>query len=117
MRGYPFYSIQGTKSALLDATFRMPIFMEKNYKAKWIIFQNSTLGAVIQIGDAWTEDVSIKKSVGIQWRINGFSFYNFPTAIEVEYHQPLDTFKREINETTISYGENGRAYVKVLFDF
>ena len=117
VRGYPFYSIQGTKSALLDATFRMPIFMEKNYKAKWIIFQNSTLGAVIQAGDAWTEDVSIKKSVGIQWRINGFSFYNFPTAIEVEYHQPLDTFKREINETTISYGENGRAYVKVLFDF
>ena len=117
VRGYPFYSIQGTKSALLDATFRMPIFMEKNYKAKWIIFQNSTLGAVIQAGDAWTEDVSIKKSVGIQWRINGFSFYNFPTAIEVEYHQPLDTFKREINETTISYGENGRVYVKVLFDF
>ena len=91
--------------------------MEKHYKAKWIIFQNSTLGAVIQIGDAWTEDISIKKSVGIQWRINGFSFYNFPTAIEVEYHQPLDTFKRHINETTISYGENGRAYVKVLFDF
>ena len=117
VRGYPFYSIQGTKSALLDATFRIPIFMEKNYKAKWIIFQNSTLGAVIQAGDAWTEDVSIKKSVGIQWRINGFSFYNFPTAIEVEYHQPLDTFKREINETTISYGENGRVYVKVLFDF
>ena len=117
VRGYPFYSIQGTKSALLDATFRLPIFMEKHYKAKWIIFQNSTLGAVIQIGDAWTEDVSIKKSVGIQWRINGFSFYNFPTAIEVEYHQPLDTFTREINETTIPYGENGRVYVKVLFDF
>jgi Tol biopolymer transport system component len=117
MRGYPFYSIQGTKSALLDVTFRMPIFMEKHYKAKWVIFQNSTLGAVIQVGDAWTDDISIKKSVGIQWRINGFSFYNFPTAIEVEYHQPLDTFIRDINETTISYGENGRAYVKVLFDF
>jgi len=117
MRGYPFYSIQGTKSALLDATFRIPIFMEKHYKAKWVIFQNSTLGAVIQVGDAWTDDISLKKSVGIQWRINGFSFYNFPTAIEVEYHQPLDSFKRDINETTISYGENGRAYVKVLFDF
>ena len=117
VRGYPFYSIQGTKSAYLNATYRMPIFMEKHYKAKWIIFQNSTLGAVIQVGGAWTEELSIKKSVGIQWRINGFSFYNFPTAIEVEYHQPLDTFKREINETTISYGENGRAYVKVLFDF
>jgi len=117
VRGYPFYSIQGTKSALLDLTFRIPIFMEKHYKAKWVIFQNSTLGAVIQVGDAWIDDVAIKKSMGIQWRINGFSFYNFPTSIEVEYHQPLDAFTRDINETTISYGENGRAYIKVLFDF
>jgi len=117
VRGYPFYSIQGTKSALFDLTFRIPIFMEKHYKAKWVIFQNSTLGAVIQVGDAWIDDVAIKKSMGIQWRINGFSFYNFPTSIEVEYHQPLDAFTRDINETTISYGENGRAYIKVLFDF
>jgi len=55
--------------------------------------------------------------VGIQWRMKGFSFYNFPTAIEVEYHQPLDKFERVINEKTIQYGHEGRTYVKVLFDF
>jgi hypothetical protein len=66
--------------------------------------------------------------VGIQWRLNGFSFYNFPTAIEVEYHQPINEFEREINEETITYGwklannfaeaiNEGRTYVKVLFDF
>ncbi|HJN98145.1 MAG TPA: hypothetical protein QGF51_04115, partial [Candidatus Marinimicrobia bacterium] len=59
----------------------------------------------------------LKKSVGIQWRLNGFSFYNFPTAIEVEYHQPINEFEREINEETITYGNEGRTYVKVLFDF
>ncbi len=117
LKGYPFYSIQGSKSAFLDATFRLPLFMEKHLKAKWMIWQNSTIGAVFQAGDAWTDTVSIKKSVGIQWRLNGFSFYNFPTAIEVEYHQPLDKFEREINEKTISYGNEGRTYVKVLFDF
>ena len=117
LKGYPFYSIQGSKSAFLDATFRLPLFMEKHLKAKWMIWQNSTIGAVFQAGDAWTDTVSIKKSVGIQWRLNGFSFYNFPTAIEVEYHQPLDKFERKINEKTISYGNEGRTYVKVLFDF
>jgi hypothetical protein len=133
LKGYPFYSIQGTRSAMIDATFRMPIFMEKHYKAKWTIWQNSTLGAIFQVGDAWTnaEEVepeeelkenhadafSLKKSVGIQWRLNGFSFYNFPTAIEVEYHQPINKFEREINEETITYGNEGRTYVKVLFDF
>ena len=117
IKGYPFYSIQGTHSAMVDATFRMPLFMEKHYKAKWIIWQNSTLGAIFQFGDAWTDNYSIKKSVGIQWRMKGFSFYNFPTAIEVEYHQPLDKFERVINEKTIQYGHEGRTYVKVLFDF
>jgi len=133
LKGYPFYSIQGTHSAMIDATFRMPIFMEKHYKAKWTIWQNSTLGAIFQVGDAWTnaeevepeeelkenhaEAFSLKKSVGIQWRLNGFSFYNFPTAIEVEYHQPINKFEREINEETITYGNEGRTYVKVLFDF
>tara|TARA_B110000495_G_scaffold32687_1_gene25465 strand:+ start:2493 stop:4337 length:1845 start_codon:yes stop_codon:yes gene_type:complete len=117
LKGYPFYSIQGTHSAMIDATFRMPIFMENHYKAKWTIWQNSTLGAIFQVGDAWTDTYSLKKSVGIQWRLNGFSFYNFPTAIEVEYHQPINEFEREINEATITYGNEGRTYVKVLFDF
>jgi hypothetical protein len=53
--------------------------------------------------------------------LNGFSFYNFPTAIEVEYHQPINEFEREINEETFTYGSTtwneGRTYVKVLFDF
>ncbi len=114
---------------MIDATFRMPIFMEKHFKAKWMIWQNSTLGAVFQIGDAWTDTYSLKKSVGIQWRMKGFSFYNFPTAIEVEYHQPLDKFEIEVmnnddtidKPTTIKYGDkgrgSGRAYVKILFDF
>ena len=117
LKGYPFYSIQGTKSSLLDLTFRIPIFMERHYKVNWIILQNSTLGLVMQAGDAWTDNMDIKKSIGIQWRLNGFSFFNFPTAIEVEYHQPVDNFEREINDETIKYGENGRTYVKVLFDF
>ena len=88
-----------------------------HYKLNWLILQNSTLGMILQAGDAWTDEMSIKKSLGIQWRLNGFSFFNFPTAIEAEYHHPLNKFERIINEETIDYGEKGRAYVKVLFDF
>ena len=117
LKGYPFYSIQGTKTFMYEGVFRIPLFMEKHYKAKWLILQNSTLGAIFQAGDAWTDDFSIKKSMGIQWRLNGFSFYNFPTAIEVEYHQPLNQFKRIVNEKEINYGNEGRTYLKILFDF
>ena len=124
LKGYSFYSIKGTRSLLFDATIRFPLFTEKHYKAKWTIFQNSTFGAIMQAGDAWghvenqeIKKFELKKSVGLQWRINGFSFYNYPTAIEFEYHLPLDTFEDEINEQKILYGENGRSYFKILFDF
>ena len=117
IKGYPFYSIQGTKSGLLDITMRVPIFMERHFKLNWLILQNSTLGFIMQAGDAWTDEMAIKKSIGIQWRLNGFSFFNFPTAIEAEYHHPLNKFERIINEETIEYGDKGRTYFKVLFDF
>jgi len=121
LKGYPFYSIQGTKSTILDLSIRTPIFKEKHHKFNWAIFQNSTIAGIFQIGDAWRgRDISFdtfKRSLGIQWRLNGFSFYNYPTAIEVEFHQPLDKFTLSINDNIISYGEEGRTYVKILFDF
>ena len=119
IKGYSFYSIQGTKKLFLDATLRMPLFMSKHYNFKWMTLQNSTVGFIAQIGDAWeNDDLLFKKSFGIQLRINGFSFYNFPTAIELEYHQPITTFTNE----GITYGpdennDNRKTYVKILFDF
>ncbi len=121
IKGYPFYSIQGTKSLMLDFALRIPLFLEKTYNFKWLTFQNSTIAGIFQIGDAWIGRTNslkdFKRSVGFQWRLDGFSFFNYPTAIELEYHQPLDKFYREINNETIYYGEEGRTYVKILFDF
>ncbi len=124
LKGYPFYSIKGANSGFIDLTLRFPIIKEKHYKIGWIIFQNSTFGAIFQAGDAWVNkgDLALKRSYGLQWRLNGFSFYNFPTAIELEYHQPMDKFEIVIyqdtdQETKIQYGDKGRAYVKILFDF
>jgi hypothetical protein len=56
-------------------------------------------------------------SAGIQWRINGFSFYNFPTAIELEMHRGLDVLKKTVNEETFTYGDEDRYYFKLLFGF
>ena len=121
LRGYPFYSIQGTKSWMIDITIRSLIMANKNYKFNWLIFQNSTLAGIFQVGDAWTRNNTslnkLKRSIGMQWRLNGFSFYNYPTAIEIEYHHPLDKFERIINDEEIRYGREGRTYVKILFDF
>ena len=119
IKGYSFYSIQGTKKLFFDFTLRAPIFSDKHYKIGWLTVQNSTIGILNQIGDAWDPNkFLLKKSIGIQWRINGFSFYNFPTAIELEYHQPITKFNNE----GIIYGpdqnrRDTKTYFKILFDF
>ena len=119
LKGYPFYSIEGTRSALIDFSFRVPLVREKHIKFGWFILQNSIVGAIFQFGDAWRarSDQSWKRSIGIQWRLNGFSFYNYPTAIELELHKGLDKFNREIKGESYSYGEELRTYFRVLFDF
>ena len=119
LKGYPFYSIEGTRSTLGEVSFRIPIVRENHTKIGWFIFQNSVIGGVVQFGDAWTDGSSPrwKKSAGIQWRLNGFSFYNFPTAIEFEIHQGLSPFTRNIKGKIFNYGEKPRTYIRILFDF
>ena len=119
LKGYPFYSIEGTKTALFDLSLRLPLLREKHIKLGWFIMQNSVIGAIFQLGDAWRHDVNHdwKKSVGVQWRVNGFSFYNYPTAIELEIHKGLNKFDRVIKGETYSYGKELRTYFRLLFDF
>jgi len=120
IKGYPFYSIEGTRQLINNVTFRIPLFMQKHIKIGWVIIQNSVLGIEYQNGNAWRDkfDASeLKSSIGIQWRLNGFSFYNFPTAIELEMHRGLDIFKKEVNDKKFTYGNENRFYFKLLFGF
>jgi hypothetical protein len=120
LRGYPFYSIEGNSMALFSSTLRVPIFREKHIPLGWLIIQNSTLGIIGQIGDAWdkkTENPGWNRSAGIQLRISGFSFYNFPTAIGLEFHRGFDTFERKIENKMVTYGNDQRFYLTVLFGF
>jgi hypothetical protein len=48
-----------------------------------------------------------KTSIGIGFRLFGFSFYSYPTALSYECHLP---YKDSVNK-------KGRHYLKLLFDF
>ena len=50
---------------------------------------------------------SYKHSIGFEFKLLGFSFYSYPTALSYEYHIPLHD---PINT-------KGRQYIKLLFDF
>ena len=120
LKGYPFYSIEGNAMAVFSSTLRFPLFREKHIPLGWFIIQNSTFGIIGQIGDAWdnkTESPGWNRSAGIQFRISGFSFYNYPTAIGLELHRGFDTFERKIENNMVTYGNDQRFYLTVLFGF
>jgi len=117
LKGYPYYSIQGTSMIIGTAAFRIPVFMEKHLPLGWYTIQNSTLGLIFQGGDAWIEGPEWKTSVGLEFRMNGFSFYNYPTAIGIEAHQGLTSFTINSNGDSWSVDLKPRYYLTVLFDF
>jgi hypothetical protein len=121
LKGYPFYSLEGTNMAIGQIGLRVPLFREKHIPLGWFTLQHSTVGFIRQVGDAWNRDKSkfkAKKSIGIEWRMSGASFYNYPTSIGLEYHRGLDTFEMDIGDgNTIKYGDEDRFYFTLLFGF
>ena len=83
--------------------------------------QHSSIGWFGQLGDAWNRAESkldYKRSVGIEFRLQGYSFYNYPTSIGMELHRGLDIFKISMdNIKTIQYGGENRLYFTILFGF
>jgi hypothetical protein len=115
LKGYTFYNeyLTGTQQIILTSETRMPIFLEKNYTFAHLNIQNMSLGMIAQSGGSFDNHISdfieekkYKYSVGLELRLNGFSFYAYPTALEYEYHQA-------VNETE----ESGKHYVSLLFGF
>ena len=111
LRGYTYYdsTVQGTNLMVNTVTLRLPIFLERNIPFWHLILQNASLGFVAQYGDgfqgSWLGH-RYKSSVGIELRLNGYSFYVFPFALAYEVHRPLGgDFK------------GYRHYVSLLFDY
>ena len=119
IKGYPFYSIEGIKKGIETMSLRIPILKNYNIPIGIFTFQNSSLGFVYSIGDAWRREEKIdwKQSAGVELRFNGFSFYNYPTAISVEIHRGLNSFTNEIGGETLKFGVENQFYLSILFGF
>jgi hypothetical protein len=120
IKGYPYYSLQGTDLLLADFVLRFPLFSEQNYSLGPLSINNLLVGYETQYGDAWSrvDDFMPKQSHGVHIRISGYSFYNYPTAIGLEYHKPLNTFNIDIGDgSNLIYGDDDRIYFNVLFGF
>ena len=113
IKGYTFYdsTLTGPYYFIGTTALRFPLFLERNYSLAQFNFHNLSLGGIFQFGGAIKESFAefadhYKLSAGIECRLQGFSFYSYPTAIAYEYHQPIN----DSNET-------GKHYFTLLFDY
>jgi hypothetical protein len=118
MRGYTFYSVEGRKAGMANATFRFPI-VPRLRRRVGPVYVDKIYGAVYgDVGKAWDGDVGSRdpvydrkgplRDVGLQLRIDSISFYSLPTRVEVDMAYGVD----EVSNTG-----PWKLYLTVLFNY
>ncbi|MBN2600630.1 MAG: PD40 domain-containing protein [Candidatus Marinimicrobia bacterium] len=139
LKGYPFYSIEGRNLLIMDYTWRIPLFTEKDIQILPFNLQNAFVATYVEAGNAWSNvngyprldwpDFSLngrdvikavtadfKRDVGLQLRLSGFSFYAYPTSISLDFVYGLDEFTIEDSQGNLfTYGHEWRSYLTILF--
>ncbi len=122
MKGYPFYALGGNRIATVNLTYRFPIATQINFRLLQFFFTKLYASAFVDYGDAWSGSSvpqlsDWKRDVGAELRLESFSFYAYPTRIFVSGAYGLDKFTREFSGTNVTYGNEWRFYLGILFGF
>lgn len=116
-RGYPFFSIEGRKLVLGRVTYRFPLFRNIGVRLRHFYFDKIFLGLFYDYGNAFNESKidleRFKSSVGVQLRMDMFSFYSYPTRFFFNAAYGLDKFQ-VANQT---YGKEWRFYFGLSFGY
>jgi hypothetical protein len=121
MRGYPFYALGGNDIAVVGAAYRFPIWTTLNFRFLQFYFTKLYGSVFMDVGDSWTGKPTAigdwKRDAGFEFRLEAFSFYQYPTRIFFSGAYGLDKFNRTFNGLDVTYGKEWRFYLGVLFDF
>ena len=100
MRGYTYYSVEGRKAAMANATLRFPLLPRLRQRVG-PLYLHRVHGAVYgDLGKAWDGDLGDPdpmygrkgplRDAGLQLRVDGVSFYSLPTRLEVDLAHGID---------------------------
>jgi len=121
MRGYSFYSLGGTRTAIGSVALRHPIWEPSRPKLGWLHLDGLFLGVFADVGDAWREREfdadQLKSDIGAELRMKLFSWNGYPTAVTFSAARGLDHVTVTENGETTEYDPDWRFYLTVLFDF
>ncbi len=124
MRGYSFYSMGGTRKAILRGAYNLPLWQNAATRLLFISLDKVYLQAYADVGNAWIGSPSfsdladdLKKDAGLGVKVQMFSFTTFPTALTLDAAYGFDRFSLEDQNGIHTYGKEWRYYFTLLFNF
>jgi hypothetical protein len=120
MRGYTYYAIGGNDALRLSAAYRFPIASGLDFRLAHIYFDKLYASLFFDYGNAWVSGTKIKdfkKDIGLELRLETFSFYMYPTRIFLSSAYGFDEFSNVYNRKQITYGKEWKFYLGILFGF
>jgi hypothetical protein len=137
LKGYSYYSLEGSRMTLVTATYRFPLWRRIDRQIGYLYADKIFGGLYFGYGNVWSGKTSyatledFKKDIGFEIRMEFYSFYVYPTRITFDAVYGLDKFysRGPVVSTLDPFGnviranqqvENGnewRYYLTVLFGF
>lgn len=124
MCGYSYYSIGGRFMTIGQVSWKFPLWRNIDWEVANIYFDKIFLNLYADVGNAWSKETfssteDYKKDIGIEIRMDLFSYHLFPTKLFFNVAFPLDefTFYEQKRDIMIDYKPEPRFYFGLLFDF
>ena len=123
MKGYPFYSLGGNEFVYGNVTYRFPISDNLDIHVEQLSLNKLYAAVYGDVGNAWNQGGAdgqkFKRDVGLELRLEAFSYYAFPTRIFVNATYGLDRFDRYLSDiqSTVTYGKEWQYHLGILFGF
>lgn len=101
LKGYSFYSMEGSRLALLTTTYRFPLWRKIDRRLSALYLDKIFGGIYFGYGNAWSNKTSLgqlkhfKKDIGGEVRMEFYSFYIYPTRVTFDAVYGLDRFVSE----------------------
>jgi len=117
MKGFPYYSIEGTRLFQFTTAYRFALFRRLNLRLVFLHLSKLYVSIYGDWGDAWCgSDIDIrnwKRDIGLQLRLGFTSFYSYPLCLFLDGAYGLDRFENR----GVVYGKEWRFYFGILFNF
>ena len=125
MKGYSYFSIEGRHKFILTLNYRFPIWQHIDKLLAHLYFDKLYFGLFFEYGDAWNyldkrfSIAHFKKDVGLELRLNTFSYSLFPTRFFMQAAYPLDEIQNYdgSRKRLIKYPKQWRFYFGALYEF